>query len=315
MKYLLTGGTGSWGKILTQRLLEKDDTEEIRIFSRNEYNQVITKRIFNNSKLTFVIGDVRDYFAVKEVCKGMHTIFHLAALKHVPVCEDQPEEAIKTNIIGTQNIIKASIAQGVNQVIDVSSDKAVSPNTLYGMTKAVGEKLILNANKLGQTSFICIRAGNVLGSAGSVVPLFIDQIKATNTMTVTDSTMTRYFMSLPEAISLLLTASNAPAGSLLVMKMPSCTIGMLAKTMMGIFGNENTEIKKIGIRLSEKKHELLINEDESPLTYIYSNNYYIINENKLDLPKVDFKYYGSNSQELMTEPEVTEMLRQGGFCK
>lgn len=315
MKYLLTGGTGSWGKVLTQKLLEKSDTEEIRIFSRNEYNQVMMKRNFNNSKLVFIIGDIRDYEAIKLASKNINTIFHLAALKHVPICENQPEEAIKTNIIGTQNIIKASISQNVNQVIDVSSDKAVSPNTLYGMTKAVGEKLILNANKLGQTSFICIRAGNVLGSAGSVVPLFIDQIKTTNIMTVTDKEMTRYFMSLPEAISLLLTASNAPAGSLLVMKMPSCTIGRLAETMKLTFGNTNTQIKEIGTRLSEKKHELLINEDEAPLTYIYSNNYYIINDNKLDLPKVDFEYYGSNSQPLMNETEIITMLKQGNFIK
>jgi len=312
---LLLGGTGSWGQQLTKTLLTDPKISSITIFSRNEFNQVQMQRNFNESRLKFVVGDIRDYEAVYNACFNKNKVYLLSALKHVPVCEEQPEEAIKTNIIGTQNVIKASIEQNVETVVDVSSDKAVSPNTTYGMTKAIGEKLILNANKLGDTSFICIRAGNVLGSAGSVCPLFINQIKNTNTMTVTDGTMTRYFMSLPEAINLLLTAVNAPRGSLLVMKMPSCTIRELAETMKEVFGNETTFIKEIGARASEKKHELLVNSDESPICYVYNKDYYIISNDKLDLPKVNFEYYSSNSQPLMNRVQIKEMLQKGGFIK
>ena len=312
--YLITGGTGSWGKELIKQLLQKPDTTNITIFSRNEYNQVATKRLFNDSRLSFLIGDVRDYDAVLEACTNQDEIYHLAALKHVPICEEQPEEAIKTNIIGTQNIIRAAIFQGVRKVIDISTDKSCAPNNLYGMTKAVGEKLILSAGKKSYTRFMCIRAGNVLGSAGSVVPLFIDQIKKNNEITLTDGNMTRYFMSLPEAIELLLTASELEvSGELLVMKMPSCTIQALAETMRKIFGNEQTVIRTTGIRPGEKIHEMLISDSEATNTYIYNNDYYLVSEHELNLPKVDFKYYSSNSQTLLDEEGIKELLVKGGF--
>ncbi|MFH0806004.1 MAG: polysaccharide biosynthesis protein [Patescibacteria group bacterium] len=312
---LILGGTGSWGQQLTKTLLTDPKISSITIFSRNEFNQVQMQRNFNESRLKFVIGDIRDYEAVYNACFNKNKVYLLSALKHVPVCEEQPEEAIKTNIIGTQNVIKASIEQNVETVVDVSSDKSTSANTLYGATKFIGEKLILNANKLGDTSFICIRAGNVLGTAGSVVPLFIDQIKNTNTMTVTDGSMTRYFMSLPEAINLLLTATNIPRGSLLVMKMNSCTIGSLADTMKDVFGNKDTIIKEVGARPSEKKHEMLVSSDEAPNCYEYNKDYYIISNDKLDLPKVKFEYYSSNSQPLMNKEQIKEMLNLGGFLK
>src|SRR5579875_3086147 len=174
---LITGGTGSWGQMLTRRLL-LENPKEIRLFSRNEFRQVEMQRAFaGHGNINFVIGDVRDIKAVQEACKGVDYVFHLAALKHVPVCEKQPDEAIQTNIVGTQNIIRASIDNGVKKVIDVSTDKAVNPVNFYGMTKAIGEKLILHANELSQdTRFVCIRGGNVLGTNGSVVPFFKSQI-------------------------------------------------------------------------------------------------------------------------------------------
>ena len=312
--YLLTGGTGSWGNELAKQLLQYPDTERIVIFSRNEYNQVAMQRKFNDARLQFIIGDVRDVEAVNAACAGIDTIFHLAALKHVPICEEQPEEAVKTNIVGTQNVIKAALNYHVRNVVDVSTDKACSPNNLYGMTKAVGEKLILNAGKASGTRFVCIRAGNVLGSAGSVVPLFIDQIKKNNEMTVTDGDMTRYFMSLPEAIALVIAASELKiSGELLVMTMPSCTVMDLALTLKALFGNADTKIKVIGTRPGEKKHEMLISESEAPHAYVYSDNYYLVTDDLLLLPRVSFRHYSSDSQQLLNHDGIVTLLEKGGF--
>ena len=175
---LITGATGSWGQTLVASILKKYDVKQIICFSRGEPAQVFMRRKFNSSKLKFVIGDVRDYEAVQSATKNVDYIFHLAALKHVPVCEENVQETIKTNITGTINIVNAAIKNHVKKVIDVSSDKAVEPINLYGMSKAVGEKVIIQANELSDyTKFVCIRGGNVMGSSGSVIPLFIEQIK------------------------------------------------------------------------------------------------------------------------------------------
>jgi FlaA1/EpsC-like NDP-sugar epimerase len=177
-RIFVSGATGSWGQTLITMLLSKYNVEEIVCFSRGELQQVLMKRKFNNPKLKFVIGDVRDYEAVQSATKNVDYIFHLAALKHVPVCEENVQETIKTNITGTINIVNAAIKNHVKKVIDVSSDKAVEPINLYGMSKAVGEKVIIQANELSDyTKFVCIRGGNVMGSSGSVIPLFIEQIK------------------------------------------------------------------------------------------------------------------------------------------
>ena len=177
-RILITGGTGSWGQTLTRLMLENHNPKEIIIFSRGELQQVLMQRKFKNPKIKYIIGDVRDYEAVKFATKNVDYIFHMAALKHVPICEDQPQEAIKTNVIGTTNIVNAAIENRVKKVIDVSTDKAVEPLNLYGMTKAVGEKLIIQANDLtDHTRFVCVRGGNVMGSNGSVIPYFIEQIR------------------------------------------------------------------------------------------------------------------------------------------
>jgi UDP-N-acetylglucosamine 4,6-dehydratase len=193
---LVTGGTGSWGHELVRKLLPYRP-KEIRIFSRNEFAQVSMQREFQHDGiLKYIIGDVRDGEAVHEACKNVDYVFHLAALKHVPICENYPQEALKTNVQGTENIIQASIQQKVKKVIDVSSDKAVDPINLYGMTKAIGEKLMIRANNLSDyTRFVCIRGGIVLGTNGSVVPLFRKQILQKGAVTITDKKMTRFFFN------------------------------------------------------------------------------------------------------------------------
>ena len=288
---LITGGTGSWGNELVRQLLTKEPYS-ITIYSRNEFMQVTMKRKFNDNRLKFIIGDVRDKERLIDSCNCVDVIFHLAALKHIPICEEFPYEAIKTNIQGTENVIKAAIENGVERVVDVSTDKAANPLNLYGMTKAIGEKLILHANRLNKTKFVCIRGGNVLGSNGSVVPHFIDQIKRFNKVTITNREMTRYFLTLSEAIKLIFVASSVELpGSLFVMKMPSCRIVDLAEVLIEHYGNKDTKIEEMGVRQGEKLHEVLITEYEAPNTYEYSSNYYVVYPRELSLPKFQFKQY------------------------
>lgn len=315
---LITGGTGSWGNELTKQLLDKN-VKEIRIFSRNEFSQVTMERKFENSKLKFIIGDVREPDSLMEACKGVDIIFHLAALKHIPVCERYPWEAIRTNIEGTKNVIDAAIANKVGRVIDVSSDKAVSPLNLYGMTKAVGEKLIIQANSRGSaTKFMCVRGGNVLGSNGSVVPHFINRIRSGKNPQITDERMTRYFLTLPEAIRLLFVADEVDVpGAVFVMKMPSCKIVDLAWVLVFAHEHLDMQVDKIGMRQGEKLHEVLVSREEAPYTYEWGDNYYVIDfQNKLDgkLKKVDFEEYNSG-QTLMVPGEINLMLRNGGFLQ
>jgi len=310
---LITGGSGSWGNELTQQLLDLG-AGEIRIYSRGEISQVKMQRKFKSLMLKFIIGDVRDLEALTEACQGVDYVFHLAALKHVPVCEDYPWEAIRTNIEGTHNVIKASIANKVKKVIDVSSDKAVVPLNLYGMTKAVGEKLILHADRLNTpTRFSVIRGGNALGSNGSVVPFFIDQIKRFNKVTITDERMTRYFLTLPEAVGLVLTATKATVeGGTFVMKMPAFRITDIAKVLIKHYGNADTQMEYSRIRPGEKIHEVLVSEYEAPHTETYGNEYYVIHEVPFKAPMVDFKEYTSNS-ELSGDKAIEKLLREGGY--
>lgn len=321
---LITGGSGSWGNELTKQLLEKTP-QKIIILSRGELAQVNMERKFRDDRIQFVIGDVRDYDVINRICKGVDYVFHLAALKHVPVCENQPQEAIKTNINGTTNLINACINNNVKKFIDVSSDKAVSPTNLYGMTKAVGEKLTIQANNLTDiTDFICIRGGNVLGSNGSVVPHFINQIKTQNKITITDKTMTRFFLTLSEAISILFQAAEySVGGETYVMNMPSFYIKDLANVLVKYYGNENTIIEEIGIREGEKIHEALISEHESKTSYIFNEDYYVIlPELKIykdyshikDNKKVKFKTFTS-SDNIKDKSYLYKLLMNGGFLK
>jgi len=324
---LITGATGSWGNELINQMLPMTP-KKIIAFSRGELAQVMTHIKFNNNPLLhFVIGDVRDADAVDRLFSQnkIDYVLHLAALKHVPVCENQPQEAIKTNIRGTTNLVNAAIKYKVKRFIDVSTDKAVSPTNLYGYTKAVGEKVVIQANTLtDDTAFICIRGGNVLGSNGSVVPIFIEQIKKNNEITITVGHMTRYFLTLPEAIHLIFNAAEAGVGGeTFVMNMPSFYISDLGEVLIDHYGNLGTRIKEIGIREGEKMDELLISEHESPRSYIFNNDYYVIKPD-LDINR-DFSYIDSlkkvtfnkfsSADNLKGKKFLKDLLDRGGFLK
>lgn len=309
-----TGGTGSWGNELVKQLLQYHP-KEIRIYSRGEAAQVAMQRKFVEPRLKFIIGDVRDYEALKKATKNVDILFHLCALKHVPVCEEQPEEAIKTNIIGTQNIVNVTIENNIPKVIDVSTDKAVSPLNLYGMTKGIGEKIIQQAAKTNPNQqFMVIRAGNALGSQGSVVPFFIDHIRRFNSVPITDYNMTRYYITLSEAVGLILKALKSNiSGGCFVMKMPACSIIDLAEVLIDTYGNKDTKIIEVGIRQGEKLDEVLVSKDESKWTYLYNGKYYLIYPFKpLDLPKFELQEYTSRTY-LMNKKEIKDMLDLGGF--
>ena len=272
-RIFVSGATGSWGQTLIRMLLANYNPAEIVCFSRGELQQVLMQRKFQDPRLKFVIGDVRDYEAVRFAMKDTDIVFHLAALKHVPICEDHPQEAIKTNITGTSNIVNAAIENGVDKVIDVSTDKAVEPLNLYGMTKSVGEKLIIQGNDLStHTKFVCIRGGNVMGSNGSVIPYFIEQIKSGGPVTITDLNMTRFFLTLEEAITLLFKAAeDSVGGETFVMNMPACYIRDIADVLMETYGQ--VELKEIGSKPGEKLDEMLISKHEAQLSYYYDKNY------------------------------------------
>lgn len=320
---LITGGTGSWGRELTRQLLQRN-VGAIIIFSRGELAQVKMKREFNDDRLHFRIGDVRDYSGLEHAMAGVDFVFHLAALKHVPVCEDNPYEAIKTNIEGTHNVCKAAIKRKVSKVIDVSTDKAVAPVNLYGMTKAVGERLIINSNlRCWQTKFICIRGGNAIGSNGSAIPLFVQQVKENNRITLTDERMTRYFMTLEEAVGLIFKATEIGiGGEIFVMKMPAFYMKTIAEVIAKRYGNDATEISEIGIRPGEKLDEVLISKDEARLSYIFDDDYYLIVPDTMQqltrhyehLKKVSFDEY-SSATDISGHEVAFRTLVESGFIE
>lgn len=320
-RVLITGGTGSWGQTLTKLLLENYNVKEIVSFSRGELQQVLMQRKFNNPKIKFIIGDVRDYQSVLFATKSIDIIFHLAALKHVPICEEHPQEAIKTNVIGTTNVVNAAIANGVKKVIDVSTDKAVEPLNLYGMTKAVGEKIIIQANHLtNDTKFICVRGGNVMGSNGSVIPFFIETIKNQKPIQLTDRRMTRFFLTLEEAIGLLFKAADASlGGETFVMNMPAARIIDIAEVLMSYYGQVN--IVEIGKKPGEKLDEVLISSHESSQSVYFDDTYYIILPENLDIEtknyyqnhkRLDFDEFSSKTK-LLNKEEISTMLKKGNF--
>jgi UDP-glucose 4-epimerase len=261
---LITGGTGSFGNAVMERFLNTE-IKEIRIFSRDEKKQDDMRKLYKNDKIKFYIGDVRDIASVKNAMYGVDYIFHAAALKQVPSCEFFPLEAVKTNVIGTDNVLSAAIEAGVKKVICLSTDKAAYPVNAMGTSKAMMEKVFVAKSRTVDPSrtLICgTRYGNVMCSRGSVIPLFIDQIKSGQPLTITEPKMTRYIMSLEEAVELVLFAfKNANAGDIMVQKAPACTIGDLAQAVKELF-DANNEIKIIGIRHGEKMHETLLTKEE-----------------------------------------------------
>ncbi|TCT25018.1 polysaccharide biosynthesis protein [Melghiribacillus thermohalophilus] len=322
-KILITGGTGSWGQELTRQILKKNPSE-VRIFSRNESSQVEMKQMFNeHPALFFILGDVRDQKALSDACKGVDYIFHLAALKHVPVCEYQPYEALKTNVTGTRNVIEAALVNQVENVIYISTDKAANPANFYGFTKAIGEKLFIHANTLSSRSkFICIRSGNVLGTNGSVIHVFKDQMERKGKIEITDRRMTRFFLTIEDAVELLFRATEESiGGEIFVMKMPAIRIIDLAHVLIEHSGSENINIEEKGLRPGEKIHELLLTEFESNHTVVYKDHYYIIlppieiegvREHYKHFPAMSGEIYHSNYN-LMSKLEIKRMLEKGGF--
>ena len=261
---MITGGTGSFGNTVLKRFLNTN-VREIRVFSRDEKKQEDMRIALSNDKVKFYIGDVRDYQSVAEAMVGVDYIFHAAALKQVPSCEFYPMEAVKTNVIGTENVLNAAIANGVKRVVVLSTDKAVYPINAMGISKAMAEKLMVAKSRMipQQGPVICAtRYGNVMASRGSVIPLFVDQLKAGNELTVTDPNMTRFLMSLEDSVDLVLHAfENAQQGDIFVQKAPASTVQELAEALRQLFKRENP-IKVIGTRHGEKLYESLISREE-----------------------------------------------------
>ena len=323
---MITGGTGSFGNTVLKRFLETD-IGEIRVFSRDEKKQDDMRHEFQVThpevahKLKFYIGDVRDLASVKNAMYGVDYIFHAAALKQVPSCEFFPVEAVKTNVLGTDNVLTAAIEAGVKTVICLSTDKAAYPVNAMGTSKAMMEKVVVAKSRTvspEKTKICCTRYGNVLCSRGSVVPLWIDQIKAGNPITITAPEMTRFVMSLEEAVDLVLFAfENGESGDILVQKAPACTIEVLAKAVAELF-NPETEIRVIGIRHGEKMFETLLTNEECANAIDMGNFYRVpadkrgLNYDKYfkdgDVERIQLSEFDSNNTSLMTVEEVKEKL-------
>lgn len=264
-KLLITGGTGSFGKAVLDRFLDTE-ISEIRIFSRDEKKQDDMRKTHNNPKLKFYIGDVRDYCSILNATYGVDYIFHAAALKQVPSCEFYPIEAVKTNVIGTENVLQAAIANGVKRVICLSTDKAVYPINAMGISKAMMEKIMVakSRNLVDAKTTICgTRYGNVMASRGSVIPLFIEQLKANKPITITDPNMTRFMMTLEDAVDLVMFAfEQGKNGDIFVQKAPAATLEVLAKAILEIADRKDHPINVIGTRHGEKLYETLLSREE-----------------------------------------------------
>lgn len=299
---LITGGTGSFGNAVLRRFL-KTDIGEIRIFSRDEKKQDDMRKIYNNPKLKFYIGDVRDYNSVMDVMRGVDFVFHAAALKQVPSCEFYPVQAVYTNILGTENVLNAAIASKVKKVVCLSTDKAAYPINAMGMSKALMEKVIVakGRNLKDDETTICLtRYGNVMASRGSVIPLFIDQVRHGKPITITDPNMTRFMMSLDQAVDLVLFAfKNGKNGDLFIQKSPAATIEVLAHAMKDILKKPEHEVKIIGTRHGEKLYEVLMTKEEK-VRAIDMGEYFRVPADGRDL---NYSKYFEDGQEVITQAD------------
>ena len=321
---LITGGTGSFGNAVLNRFLDTD-IGEIRIFSRDEKKQDDMRHEFQakmpevSEKIKFFIGDVRNLESVKSAMHGVDYIFHAAALKQVPSCEFFPMEAVKTNVIGTDNVLTAAIEEGVKSVICLSTDKAAYPVNAMGITKALEERVsVAKSRTSGDTKICCTRYGNVMCSRGSVIPLWIDQIRNGNPITITEPSMTRFIMSLDEAVDLLLFAfENGVNGDILVQKAPACTIGVLAEAVKELFDSKS-DVRIIGMRHGEKMYETLLTNEEC-INAIDMGDFYRVPCDKRDLnydkyfndgniDRNSLSEFDSNNTELLTVEQVKEKL-------
>lgn len=318
---LITGGTGSFGNAVLDRFLNTD-IGEIRIFSRDEKKQDDMRRLYKNEKIKYYIGDVRDLQSIKNAIHGVDFIFHAAALKQVPSCEFFPLEAVKTNVLGTDNVLTAAIESGVKKVICLSTDKAAYPINAMGISKAMMEKVFVAKSKTvdPDKTLICgTRYGNVMASRGSVIPLFIQQIKSGHPLTVTDPNMTRFLMNLEESVELVVFAfQNAEAGDIMVQKAPASTIGDLAQAVKELFNADN-EIKIIGTRHGEKLYETLLTKEEHVVAQDMGNfyrvpadqrdlnydKYFVVGDKRL---ATEQEYNSNNTQRLNVEEVIEKLL-------
>ena len=326
---LITGGTGSLGQALTKRLLEMG-ANTIRIFSRNESKQIEMEDNIKDDRLRFFIGDVRDFHRLSKAVEGADFVFHTAALKHVPKIEYNPFEAIKTNVVGSQNVIDASLCANVDKVVCVGTDKAVSPLNTYGATKLLAEKLFVSANNYldkekYKTKFFAVRYGNVLGSSGSVIPKFIEQIKANKQVTITDPKMTRFSITMDEALDLILNAITSAKGSeIFIPKLRAYNIVDVKNALTELISDTGEKIT--GIRTGEKLHETLINEDEIRYGWEFENMYMIasplytlfndknIKESYQGIKKIEgVQKYSSDSVEKISVKELKTIIENAGL--
>ena len=324
---MITGGTGSFGNAVLERFLDTD-IAEIRIFSRDEKKQDDMRHFYKNDKIKYYIGDVRDYRSIRDALNGVDFVFSAAALKQVPSCEFFPMEAVKTNVVGTDNVLTACINTGVKKVICLSTDKAAYPINAMGTSKAMMEKVFVAKSRTvsEDRTLICgTRYGNVLCSRGSVVPLFVEQIKAGKPLTVTDPSMTRFIMTLEEAVDLVLYAyEHAHTGDILVQKAPASTIGDLAQAVKELFHADN-EIKTIGIRHGEKMYETLLTNEECANALDLGNFYRVPADNRdLNYDKyfIDGKVgrallteFNSSNTRLLSVEEIKAVLLKTSYIK
>ncbi len=321
-KILVTGGTGSLGQALTRRLL-KSNADSIRIYSRNENNQVSMASQLSDERLRFLVGDIRDYSRLVRAMEDIDIVFHAAALKHVPVIEYNPFEAVNTNIIGSQNVVNACLHEDVEIAVGVGTDKAVSPLNTYGATKLLMEKLFVTASNYTnperhRTKFLSLRYGNVLGSSGSVVPKFIKQIRSGKKITITDPKMTRFSITMDEALDFILESTMASKGSeIFIPKLRTYSIMDVKDVLFELIDNVKEEY--VGIRPGEKLHETLINLDEMRYTYELDDKYVILKSSEIEnnglekyekIKKVDeSKSYSSDSTEKIPKNELKIILK------
>jgi len=321
--FLITGGTGSFGSQMTKYLI-KTNIKKIIIFSRDEKKQEDLRKEMNSPKLSFFLGDVRNYDSIYNATRNVDYIFHAAALKQVPSCEFFPMEAISTNTIGANNVMKAAYENNVKKCILLSTDKAVYPINAMGMTKSLMEKLMQANSRIYSNSklvFCATRYGNVAGSRGSVIPLFIELLKKNKSLTITDPNMTRFLMTLDESVSLVLTALvKGKNGDIFVQKAPSCKIIDLASAIKEIMGKEKIKNKYIGTRHGEKKYEVLVSKEELVYAKEYKNYFQISNDNRnlnydkyfiSGSKKIDYKdEYNSSNTKILTKKEIKNFLNK-----
>ena len=317
-KVLITGGTGSLGTALTKKILETN-VDTIRIFSRDEWKQVQMESEIKDERLRFFIGDVRDKDRLSRALENVDIVIHAAALKQMPVAEYNPFEAVKTNVIGTENLIEACLDNNVKSVLAIGTDKAVSPLNTYGATKLLMERLFVSANFYKGThkiKFVCVRYGNVMGSRGSVIPIFVNQIKSGKNITITDPNMTRFNITMDEALNLIFRAlENGKGGEVFVPKLKAYTVGDIKDAIMEVL-ESNNKVENIQVRPGEKIHESLISFDELSNTFENEQDYIIIDKQIQNwfLKDTDFvktalkEQYSSNSVELFSKDELKQVL-------